>query len=128
MNTETTAKPVSRRGHGGNPNSLANLKPDPAKGNGGGARKNAGRPKGALSKFTKEALAKAKASGILPLDYMLKVMRNSNATRDRRDWAAAAAAPYLHPKLASIEASVNVQLTHEQALEQLARDEEEDGK
>jgi hypothetical protein len=113
--------PRKRRVH---PNSLKNLKPDPARGNAGGARERGGRPKGALGRLTKENLAKAKAGGILPLDYMLKVMRNSKARADRRDWAAKEAAPYLHPKIASIEHSGNVQLTHEQALQQLA---EEDG-
>lgn len=126
MTSETPADAApKRRTH---PNTLKNLVPDPARGNGGGARKGSGRPKGSLNKFTKEAVAKAKAGGILPLDYLLKVMRNSKAKTQRRDWAAAAAAPYLHPKLAAIEHSGNVQLTHEQALAELAREDEEERK
>ena len=37
--------------------------------------------------------------GMLPLDYMLAVIRDPNATQDRRDRMAVAAAPYCHPKL-----------------------------
>ena len=36
---------------------------------------------------------------MLPLDYMLAVIRDPNATQDRRDRMAVAAAPYCHPKL-----------------------------
>ena len=39
----------------------------------------------------------------MPLDYMLGVMRDPNATAKRRDDMAKAAAPFLHSKLASIE-------------------------
>jgi len=39
----------------------------------------------------------------LPLDYMLRAMRDPNATAKRRDEMAKAAAPFLHSKLASIE-------------------------
>jgi hypothetical protein len=38
----------------------------------------------------------ASAEGLLPLDYMLKVMRDEAADRERRDDMARAAAPYLH--------------------------------
>lgn len=47
-------------------------------------------------------LARAK-SGMLPLSYMLKVMRDPTAHINRRDDMAKAAAPYLHPRLASVE-------------------------
>lgn len=39
----------------------------------------------------------------MPLDYMLRVMRDPNATAKRRDEMAKAATPFLHSKLASIE-------------------------
>lgn len=42
------------------------------------------------------------AQGITPLEYMLQVLRDPTATLERRDWAASAAAPYVHPKLQSI--------------------------
>jgi hypothetical protein len=37
------------------------------------------------------------------LDYMLSVLRNSNFTLDTRLEAAKCAAPYVHPKLATME-------------------------
>jgi hypothetical protein len=65
--------------------------------------KTGGRQKGSRNRATEEARAAAKATGILPLDYMLMVMRDPNADRKRRDAMATAAAPFLHAKLAAIE-------------------------
>src|SRR5271156_3462652 len=62
-------------------------------------RKTGGRQKGARNLATAEARAAAEATGILPLDYMLSVMRDANADDKRRDAMATAAAPYLHSKL-----------------------------
>jgi len=50
-----------------------------------------------------EARAAAEETGILPLDYILSVMRDANADNKRRDAMATAAAPYLHSKLATVE-------------------------
>jgi hypothetical protein len=47
----------------------------------------------------------AEATGILPLDYMLSVMRDANTDAKRRDAMAMAAAPYLHPKVVPVEAA-----------------------
>ena len=66
-------------------------------------RKTGGRQKGARNRATEEARAAAKASGILPLDHMLAVMRDPTADVKRRDAMAIAAAPYLHAKLSSVE-------------------------
>lgn len=74
-------------------------KRSPVKGEGTGP----GRPKGQPNKATKEQVDKAKRGGMLPLDYMLKVMRNSRLRRDVRMDAAKAAAPYIHPRLSSLE-------------------------
>lgn len=72
----------------------------------GGARPGAGRKPGAIRKATAAAQAKAAETGILPLDFMLGRMRDEQAPiADRMDMAKAAA-PYLHAKLSSIEASV----------------------
>jgi hypothetical protein len=38
-------------------------------------------------------------NGMLPLDYMLAVIRDPTATQLRRDKMAIAAAPYCHPRL-----------------------------
>jgi hypothetical protein len=43
---------------------------------------------------------------MLPLTYMLEVMRDAKADHKRRDAMAMAAAPYLHPKLSSVEANL----------------------
>jgi hypothetical protein len=66
-------------------------------------RKTGGRQKGARNRATEEARLAAKATGILPLDYMLSVMRDPNADHKRRDAMAMAAAPYLHARLTPID-------------------------
>lgn len=68
----------------------------------GGKRPGAGRPKGSLSKRTREIAETAAATGITPLEYMLLVMQSSGDEARRLD-AAKAAAPYMHPRLAAIE-------------------------
>jgi hypothetical protein len=70
-------------------------------------RKTGGRQKGARNRATEEARAAAAATGTLPLDYMLSVMRDSAADHKRRDAMAMAAAPYLHPRLTAIDAKLN---------------------
>jgi hypothetical protein len=70
-------------------------------------RKTGGRQKGARNRATEEARAAAAATGILPLDYMLGVMRDIAADCKRRDAMAMAAAPYLHPRLTGIDAKLN---------------------
>jgi hypothetical protein len=70
-------------------------------------RKTGGRQKGTRNRATEEARAAAEATGILPLDYMLSVMRDPRADVKRRDGMAAAAAPYLHPKLSSVDAKLS---------------------
>ena len=82
----------------------------------GGYRPGAGRPKGKKSekggKPTKarpkqakknpeipsDIVAEAAAENMLPLDYMLKVMRDPEADLARRDRMATAAAPFVHPR------------------------------
>lgn len=64
-----------------------------------------GRPAGSKNKASVARQQAIAASGLTPLDYMLGVLRNPRAAAARRAWAAAAAAPYVHPKLASIEHS-----------------------
>jgi hypothetical protein len=70
-------------------------------------RKTGGRQKGARNRATEEARAAAAASGIVPLDYMLAVMRDPAADHKRRDAMAMAAAPYLHPRLTAIDAKLS---------------------
>lgn len=72
-------------------------------GQNGGKREGAGRKKGIPNKKTMEVIAAAEAGGMMPLEYMLNVMRTDGVDTKRRDAMAAAAAPYVHAKLASIE-------------------------
>jgi len=46
-----------------------------------------------------QVLTEAQLNGLLPLDYMLAVIRDPNATQLRRDKMAIAAAPYCHARL-----------------------------
>lgn len=71
----------------------------------GGARPGAGRKPGGANRLTKEAVEKAKAEGILPLDYLLQVMRDPAGDETRRIDAAKAAAPYLHAKLQPVDST-----------------------
>lgn len=75
----------------------------------GGKRPGAGRRKGSTN--TKTAIERAavrekveaiKSEGDLPLDVLLRIMRTSKDETVIID-CAKAAAPYIHPKLASIE-------------------------
>lgn len=69
----------------------------------GGKRPGAGRKKGSLTAKTQEIVAKAASQGLMPLEYMLKVLRDETQSHDERFKAAINAAPYLHPKLSSVE-------------------------
>ena len=60
-----------------------------------------GKPKGTRAKATVAREAEVKASGLTPLDYMLQTLRDEQADKDDRQWAAQSAAPYVHPKLAT---------------------------
>jgi hypothetical protein len=64
-------------------------------------RKTGGRKKGSRNKRPRELLERIEASGLVPLDYMLSVMRDETAPVERRDEMAKAAAPFVHPRLQS---------------------------
>lgn len=71
----------------------------------GGARPGAGRPRGAETRRTRLLAEAAKAEGISPLEYMLKIMRDESKPEAVRFDAARAAASYCHPKLQSLAVS-----------------------
>ena len=77
----------------------------------GGARPGAGRKKGTPNKRTAELTKAVEASGLTPLEYMLSVMRDEKADMPLRMDAGKAAAPYVHPKLASLEHKVDASVT-----------------
>jgi hypothetical protein len=59
------------------------------------------------------------AAVLSPLDYMLQILRDPEASPGERRWAAEKAAPYLHPRLQNVEHGGEVKLSHEDALESL---------
>ncbi len=86
----------------------------------GGKRSGAGRKKGSVSKRSQEVAAEITATGKLPLAYMLDVMRDEAADTARRDEMARAAAPFVHPRLSSIDGDLNLHIhKHEEALAEL---------
>ena len=77
----------------------------------GGKRPGAGRPKGAVAKMSAAAVAQAKATGELPHEFLLRVVRGESIgdqapTLEQRIAAAVSVAPYFAPKLAAIEQRV----------------------
>ena len=66
-------------------------------------KKTGGRRRGTPNRITAAHVAEIAASGVLPLDYMLEVMRDPDAEYARRDYMAKAAAPYVHSQLKAIE-------------------------
>ena len=72
----------------------------------GGARPGAGRKPGTPNRVTAELQAAVAASGETPLDYMLRVMRSASEDNSRRDEMAKSAAPYVHAKLAAVDATL----------------------
>lgn len=71
----------------------------------GGFRKGAGRKPGSLTKRTNEIAQAAAASGLTPLEVMLKAMQQHVEAKswDEAAKIAQAAAPYMHPRLASVD-------------------------
>ena len=69
----------------------------------GGRRAGAGRkPGSAATKSREYANALAVDGNLSPLSYMIEVLRDPQATTQRRDTFAIAAAPFVHPKLGAI--------------------------
>ena len=77
----------------------------------GGKREGAGRPLGAVGKISAEAILKAKTTGELPHEFLLRVSQSDTVdghdiSLEQRVYAAIAAAPYFAPRLAAIEQRV----------------------
>jgi len=78
---------------------------------GGGAKpgeRRGGRAKGTPNKRTAEKVAEVEASGLTPLDFMLNLMRKESEDMALRFDAAKAAAPYVHARLSSIDANIDL--------------------
>jgi hypothetical protein len=71
--------------------------------------KRRGRPKGSKDKRPRRAIARIYMDryeaklGELPLDYMLRVMRDPRQPQERRDMMAIKAAPYRHAAFAAVK-------------------------
>jgi hypothetical protein len=83
-----------------------------------GLPKTGGRQKGTQNKRTRDFHAAVSEAGLTPLEYMLAVLRDKTVDPERRDRMAAAAAPYIHPRLSNVEAKIDV-TGHEAALVEL---------
>lgn len=70
---------------------------------GGKAPVNGGRKTGTPNKMTAAKALAIQASGLTPLDFMIQVVRDASKPLEVRMDAAKAAAPYIHPRLASVE-------------------------
>lgn len=64
-------------------------------------KKTGGRQRGTPNKVNAETRAELARTGEVPLDYMLRVMRDESIDNDRRDRLAIAAAPFMHARLQS---------------------------
>lgn len=69
-------------------------------------KKTGGRQKGSKNKATVAKERDLAAGGELPLDYMLRVMRDPSVDHARRDDMAKASAKFVHPALASVDSTV----------------------
>ena len=65
----------------------------------GGSRPGAGRKQGVPNRRTREMLEQSSAGGELPLQYMLRIMRDGRVSPARRDAMAKAAAQFCHSRL-----------------------------
>ena len=88
----------------------------------GGRRPGAGRPRGSIDKRKRaERRWLVAPEQKLPLDLMLAIINDPNVSEARRDKFIIAAAPYLHPRLASIAmAKAPFEMTKEE-IEQMLR-------
>jgi hypothetical protein len=69
----------------------------------GGRRPGAGRKPGSISRKTKSLIAKAEREGLLmPLDYLLSIMRDPAKPERERCFAAVASAPYCHVRRSAV--------------------------
>jgi hypothetical protein len=66
-------------------------------------QKTGGRQKGTPNRATAAKAQEIAESGLTPLQFMLDVMRDPSQEYPVRMDAAKSSAPYVHPKLASIE-------------------------
>jgi len=101
--------------------------------NRGGRRRGAGRPLGSKNKRTAEIARAAAESGITPIEVMLGTMRElwaQGTPEAKREAAEIAkdAAPYIHPRLASIDQRIKENRPFAVLLEQCSNATEWEGR
>jgi hypothetical protein len=86
--------------------------------NRGGKREGAGRKAGAANAKTRAIADTAATQGLMPLEVILKAMREAQAGGDTKAAAdyAAKAAPYCHPRLSGVSLDLSG-ISNEQLLE-----------
>jgi hypothetical protein len=87
-----------------------------------GGPKTGGRKKGVPNKSTAIREADIRATGLVPMDYYLAILRNENESREQRNNAADKLLPFCHARLASVEASASVTM-HESVIDEVADEE-----
>lgn len=90
---------------------------------------NSGRKKGSVNRETirrLQELQEIKASGKTPMQFFADILSNEDAPLDLRFRAAEQMAPYMHPKLSSIEAR-NGGKSHEDRLAEMRKLLDDDG-
>lgn len=85
----------------------------------GGTRPGAGRKPNSPNKASIERQLEVAATGETPLDFMLRVMRDEGKEFAQRLDMAKAAAPYVHPRLSSVEQKLDANLGGEVSVIQL---------
>jgi hypothetical protein len=93
----------------------------------GGARPGSGRPRGAKNKTTQKraaALKRAAAKNVGPVEFLLREMRDKKLPRQERWLLAKWAAPYVSPRLSSVEVVKSVKAMSTEELEWAINDAE----
>ena len=92
----------------------------------GGARKGAGRKAGSATKRTREIADAAAKADLTPLGYMLSVLQDDGQPMAVRFEAAKHSAPYVHPRLSSVDASVKGEMTVSDTVDRPPRETREE--
>ena len=73
----------------------------------GGRRPGAGRPRGVTAGTKHARLEKMLGKGSkTPLEYRLNILNDKKTSPEKKMWAAEKAAPFVHPRLASVDQKV----------------------
>jgi hypothetical protein len=83
----------------------------------GGSRQGAGRKPGTPNRKTAEVAEAIDATGMSPLDYLVTLYRDATAEAKDRAWAANAAAPYCHPRMAPTAQRITIDLPDTKAVD-----------